>query len=386
MKNNVKTLILSVFFTLLCVYFAFFSFSGGSYLANAKKQNELTSAKAMVVLEKNSGRVLYSKNHEEKLQMASTTKIITAIFVIENEPDLDRIIEIEKESTGIEGTKIGLKEHEHLTIRELLYGLMLRSGNDAAVALARATCGSEEAFVEKVNSFLHERGFDCTHLANPHGLPAKEHYTTAHDLALITAYALKNPVFSEIVSTKKYQISNELKSAYNRNLENKNKMLKNFEYADGVKTGYTRAAGRCFVGSATKDGMQVVCVLLNCVPMFEECEQLLKKAFEDYKLYKLAGAGDKLKTISIENSNEKQIEVINDKDFSYPLRRDELKQVKVDIAAPEVLRAPISQGCELATLKISLENQLIFSHKIYSIIDIEANDFGTKFNKIIEKM
>ena len=381
MNKFLKMGVLTLFFALCALSFAFFE----PPYENAVFAKD-SSAKAMAVVEKSTGRLLYSDNENERLPMASTTKIITAIYVIEHVDDLDQTYEIPRQATKIEGTSIGLKEGEHLTIRELLYGLMLRSGNDSAVALAIYTSGSEEQYVADVNAYLAAKGFKNTHLANPHGLPNKEHYTTAHDLALITAYALKNPTFSEIVATKKKQIANELGSKYSRSLVNKNKLLSSYEFADGVKTGYTRAAGRCFVGSATKDGMQVVCVLLNDGPMFEDCQKLLDKAFKEFKLYKLIAEGDQLKTIKVSGAEQKEIALKIPCDFFYPLKRSELELVKMRVEAPESVKAPVSQGQELASLDIMLEKQLIFSTKIFNIEDIESNRFEARLNKIIEKM
>lgn len=385
MIKNRYLFIINAFFTLVCAYFAFFSPINYSNPVFAESE-KLSSAKAMATIEKTSGRVLYCEKENEKLPMASTTKIITAIYVIENNNDLNKLISIPKEAVGIEGTSIGLKEGEHLTIKELLYGLMLRSGNDSAVALAIATSGSEEKFVCDVNDFLKQKGFLNTHLKNPHGLPDEEHYTTALDLANITAYAMQNPIFCEIVSTKEKAISNELKTKTSRNLINKNKLLTNFEFADGVKTGYTRKAGRCFVGSATKYGMSVICVLLNCAPMFEDCEKLLNMAFDEYKLYKIMGQGDKLGEIQIEKGYEDKLEVLTPCDFYYPLKTSELGGVKVEVDIPKKLFAPVHFNEPIASIKISLANQLIFSEKIYSIKDIKNNSFTAEFKRIVEKM
>ena len=375
---------------LLCfiVTFAFFNNFGdfSKNKINAEKSS-LTTAKSMVVIEKTSGRVLYSHNENERLPMASTTKIITAIFAIEKNEDLDKVVEIPKEATGIEGTSIGLKEGEHLTIRELLYGLMLRSGNDAAVVLAIESSGSEEEFVKEVNEYLKSKiGVSDTVLKNPHGLSVDGHYTTASDLAKITAYALNNKTFAEIVSTKNKSISNELNSKYSRDLINKNKLLKNYEFADGVKTGYTRSAGRCFVGSATKDGMQLVCVLLNCNPMFEECQSLLEKGFEEFKMYKLVSKGDKVGEVEILDAKTKNVEIYPNNDFYYPLKREELKDVYMAVKYTKKLTAPVEKGKELANVEVKIKNQLIFSDKIYNINYIEPDTFNSKFERIIQKM
>lgn len=344
---------------------------------------KMTNAKAMAVIEQSTGRVLFSFNEHEKLPMASTTKIITAIYVIEHCEDLDKFVQIPKEATKISGTSIGLVEGEHLTIRELLYGLMLRSGNDSAVVLAIATSGSEEQFVSDVNNFLQEKGFSETHICNPHGLTEKEHYTSASDLAKITAYAMKNDTFREIVSTREMKISNELNSKYNRNLKNKNKLLSNYEGADGVKTGFTMKAGRCFVGSATRNNMQLICVLLNCVPMFEDCEMLLDKGFDAYQKCNLIEKG---KQYFVETANGRKI-FVSDIDFSYPLSKQEKQNVSLKIV--DCCKSQTNekgQSC-LAEMQIYLENQLIFSHKVYNINTIENNgSIADNIQKIVQEM
>ena len=380
-----KIAIFSLFFTMTIVLFAFFSpvyFSKAVYA----KGEKLTSAKAMAVIEKDSGRLLFKDNEKEKLPMASTTKIITAIFVIEKNKNLDKVVKVSREAVGIEGTSIGLKEGEHLTIRELLYGLMLRSGNDCAVALALETSGSLISFVREVNEFLKEKGCFNTNLKNPHGLPDNDHYTTAEDLAIITAYALKNDIFSEIVKTKEKKISNELNTKYNRDLKNKNKLLSTFDGADGVKTGFTKKAGRCFVGSATKNGMQLICVLLNCNPMFEECSALLNKGFNEFKMYKLISKGDKLGEVRIEGAKTKSIDVCLNRDFIYPLKKSEINDIKIKVNCVEKLNAPVLEGKEAGEVEISLEKQLIFSDKIYTIKGVKPNTLNSEFKRVIEKM
>ena len=387
MKNQSKIAKIASFLLLFVLGFAFFNLAPYKSDLVWAEEKSLTSAKAMTVIEKTSGRILYSKNQDEKLPMASTTKIITAIYVVEHTDDLDKVVEIPAEAVGISGTSIGLIAGEHLTVRELLYGLMLRSGNDSAVALATIVSGSEEKFVEDVNSWLIEKvRVSDTHLANPHGLPDDDHFTTASDLAKITAYAMHNHTFCEIVSTKKKSISDELGSKYPRDLVNKNKLLKSYEFADGVKTGYTKAAGRCFVGSATKNGMTLICVLLNCGPMFEECETLLEKGFNDYKLYQIVRKGEKLGEVKIENSDTKKVDLLTNTSVYYPLSKNELGKVKVDVDAPDTLGAPLESGKEIGNINITVENQLIFSDKFYIINNIESDTYGSKLEKVIENM
>lgn len=380
-KNRILVCFVAIFLSVI-VNFAFFSFMHNNECV-AVDNEKMTDAKAMMVVERSTGRKILSFNEHEKLAMASTTKIITAIYVIEHCEDLNKVVQIPKSATKISGTSIGLVEGEHLTIRELLYGLMLRSGNDSAVALAIATCGSEEQFVSDVNNFLQEKGFVETHICNPHGLTEKEHYTTASDLAKITAYAMNNETFREIVSTKEMKISNELNSKYNRNLKNKNKLLSNYEGADGVKTGFTMKAGRCFVGSATRNNMQLICVLLNCVPMFEDCEMLLDRGFDMYQKCNLIEKG---KQYFVETTNGRKA-FVSDIDFSYPLSKQEKQNVSLKIVAGDENQTnEKGQSC-LAEMQIYLENQLIFSYKIYNINVIEnSGSIADNIQKIVKEM
>ena len=352
--------------------------------ATQEAENELTSARAMCVIERNSGRVLYSKNEHERLPMASLTKIITAIVAIENNADLDRVIEIPKEATGIEGSTIYLKAGEHLSIRDLLFGLMLRSGNDAAVALSIATSGSVDAFMALANDFVARLGLVNTHLVTPNGLHDDNHFTSALDLARVTAYALNNPTFAEIVKTQKTVIPNEFKANENRLLKNKNKLLAQLADADGVKTGYTKKAGRCFVGSATRNGMQLVCVLLDCKPMFEDCAKLLERGFDEFELVDLLSAYDACGKIKVTKADENEVGIFTRSEFVYPLTAQEKSNVHITRNLPESVAAPIKKNQEVGQLEINLGNDLIFCEKIYTINSVESNDLKSKIEKILQ--
>ena len=201
--------------------------------------NMSTSAKAMCVLEKDSGRVVASKNMEAQLPMASTTKIVTALTVIQNCDNLDELIQVDGSAIGVEGSSIYLRNGEIMSVRDLLFGLMLRSGNDSAVALACHVGGSVEGFASLMNETAKSAGANNSNFVTPHGLDHKDHYTTAYDLAKITAYALNNPIFKEIVSTKMHTVEATNKSD-KRYLSNKNRLLNSLEGCIGVKTGYTK--------------------------------------------------------------------------------------------------------------------------------------------------
>lgn len=319
MKNvTYKLMILLACIVFLCLATYTFAFAYGKEFQ--------TSAQSAIVMEKSSKRVLYSKNCDERLPIASTTKIVTALTVLKND-DLNDVVEVPAEACGIEGSSIYLRAGEHLTVRELLYGLMLRSGNDAAVALALHTAGSIESFADMMNSTVAELGLKNSHFCNPHGLHDDAHYCSASDLAQITCEALANPDFCEIVSAKTYRIANE-GYEYDRVLINKNKLLSNCDGADGVKTGYTKKAGRCFVGSATRNGMQVVVVVLNCGPMFEETSSMLDTAFANFKLKTIVPSN---KVCGCVEEKGKKIYYICPERIMYPVKDGEEISAQIEL-------------------------------------------------------
>lgn len=218
---------------------------------------------------------LVAENEHMELPMASTTKIMTALLAIENLP-LEKIITIKKEMTGIEGSSVYLQEGENLSVRELLYCMMLRSGNDSAVALALSVADTIDDFAAVMNEKAKDLNLIHTHFINPHGLHDDRHYTSAYDLGFLASVAMKNRIFRDIVSTKKIAIGeNEGK----RTLINKNKILSLYEGANGIKTGYTKKSGRCLVSSATRDGRTLVCVVMNYGDTYGLSRRLLDEGF-----------------------------------------------------------------------------------------------------------
>ena len=357
---------------LLCIsiIFAFIS-SVFSYDASAT-QNILASAKAMVVLEGNTNKILYSHNHNNKLPMASLTKIITAIVAIENSENLEEKIKVADESVGIEGTSIYLTKGEELSLNELLLGLMLASGN-------------EEKFVEMMNDFVKRIGANNTSLANPHGLDADNHYTTAYDLALITSYALKNEDFTRIASTKRATISgnSQVEARY---LKHKNKLLFSDEKCIGVKTGFTDNAGRCLV-HATKqdDGMELITVVLNCGPMFEEADRLNKLAVANYKLLEFVKPYNFVGTININNGSDSQINVATIKGFKTVIKKDEEDKYLVEYDIPESLEAPIKNGENVGRVVVKYNNEVVFEESLISIDNVDNIDFKFMLDNILNK-
>ena len=374
MKRKISSFV--VLFAL--VIFSYFSFNFSTNYVDAYS----TSAKAMCLIEASSCRVLFSKNENQKLPMASTTKIMTAITAIENCKNLDEKFEVSKRAIGIEGTSLYLREGDVYSIRELLYALMLISGNDASVAIGERISGEFEKFVDLMNDTAKKIGLKNSHFENTHGLDADGHYTSAYDLAKITAYALSNPVFEEIVSTKNIKITNG-KNNEVRYLKNKNKLLNTFEGCNGVKTGYTDNAKRCLVASAKRDGMQLVCVVLNCRPMFEECSSLLNSAFEKYKLYNLTKGLEIKKNLNVLEGRKENVKIGNKKDFLYPLREDEFSKVKYKLSYDKNITAPIKKGEKVGEYKIYFDNDLLFCEKIYTIESVKTMSFLQKLKKML---
>ena len=319
---------------------------------------------AEIVMELNTNRVVYSNNANAKKFMASTTKILTAITIIEN-CNLNDVVSIKKESVGIEGSSIYLKKDEKLTVRELLYGLMLRSGNDCAQALAIHCSNSINNFASLMNQTARKIGATSSNFVNPHGLHDDNHYTTAYDLALISCYAMKNDIFREIVSTKSIRISGATKDTP-RLLINKNKMLKEFSGSTGIKTGYTKKAGRCLVSSCKRNGIEFICVVLNCGPMFEVSKTLLTNAFNDYKNYKIMESDNIINFIDVNGGEKVGIHIKND--IVLPLTKFEKENLEIVIDVPSKLSKNIKNQKEIGKVKIYCQNNLLFEEKIYTII------------------
>lgn len=343
------------------------------------------SAKGAVVIEANSGRVLVEKNKDEQLPMASTTKVMTALVALENTEDLDEVFATDNRAVGIEGTSIYLKKDEHLSMRNLLYGLMLASGNDAALAIAyRVGEGSLDKFVDLMNKKAEELNLHNTHFDNPHGLDSKTHYTSAYDLAVITAKAMENKDFTEIVKTKYAQIPSNIEGQ-NRFLRNKHKLLQQgMEGCEGVKTGFTDNARRCCVTSVFKNGMRLICVVLNCQNMFEESKMLLDNSFETYTYQSILKPNSYIDSVSVENGKIDSVKAYTKKGFSYPLKDSELNKINTKFSLPERVNAPIEKDTVIGEYKIYFNNDLIFTEKIYTIENVETKDYGQKIKDIIE--
>ena len=343
-----------------------------------------SSAKSAVVIESSSKRVLMGKNIDESLPMASTTKIMTALVALENTADLDEVFDVDNRAVGIEGTSIYLKKDEHLSMRHLLLGLMLASGNDASLAIGyKIGNGNIDDFIDLMNKKAAELNLHNTHFDNTHGLDSKTHYTSAYDLAVITAKAMENKDFCEIVQTKFAQIPGNTECP-NRFLRNKHKLVHNgLDGCDGVKTGFTDNARRCCVTSCFRNGMRLISVVLNCQDMFEESKRMIEKCFDNYSLINLLEPNKYITSVPVENGANENVKVCTKQAFFYPLKTTEIEKINSKFIVAEKLDAPVNIDTIVGEYKIYFDKDLIFSTKIYTIESVETKDYGQKLKDIV---
>lgn len=296
-------------------------------------------AKAAVLIDAASGRVLFGQNENEPLPMASTTKIMTALIALER-CGLDEQVVAGKNASGVEGTSIYLSEGETLSMEHMLYGLMLRSGNDAAVAIAEHVAGSVSAFAALMNERAAELDADA-HFVNPHGLPADGHKASALALSKIMRQAMQLPAFRTITGTTRKVIP-WVGNDYSRVLENKNRLLTSYEGANGGKTGYTKAAGRCLVFSAERDGLWLIGAVLGCPTWFDTAETLLDYGFEHFRAQTPIQKGQSVGSIAVSGSAKGTVPVIAGASLSAALPAGTLATVQYDYF--ENLSAPLEEG------------------------------------------
>lgn len=332
MKNpRDRIIIFALFLILLFAFFATVIFSESTLNL---------SAKSAVLYEPVTKSLVYSKNPDKRLPMASTTKIMTALVALEKVP-CDQAVTVPEQAVGIEGSSLYLKSGECFKMKDLLTGLMLRSANDAAVAIAYAVSGSVESFSELMNEKACALGLTDTHFTNPHGLDSPEHYTTARELAIIAAEALKNDDFKEIVSTKKATITNTDGEA--RLVTNHNKLLSMYDGALGVKTGFTKKSGRSLVGASERNGLTFITVTINAPDDWNDHKKLFDFGYSSLSIKHLAKAEDLCYNVPVIGSDKDFITVSNKKSLDAIIRNGE-GEPQMSITLPKYTVAPIKKG------------------------------------------
>lgn len=327
------------------------------------KAQALSAGKA-ILLDGETGRVLYARNENARSLIASTTKIMTALVICEQCNVLDRM-RIPKEAVGIEGSSMYLREGEILTLQELLYGLMLQSGNDAAVALAIYCGGTVEGFSQMMNDKARLLGLKDTHFVNPHGLDHPDHYSTARDLAVLAAYAMKDPIFSKTVSTKSVTVAD-------RYLTNHNKLLWRIEGANGVKTGYTMAAGRILVSGAKRAGRQLVAVTIQAPDDWNDHKKLFDYGFSRFSMETIIRKGEPLCALSVFGGTQADVIAVADNDFVYPIAEGE--KISFALSGPGFFYAPISKNQFLGYAYILVDGSVVGKISLTSSETIEQRE------------
>ena len=338
-----------------------------------------TSAKAACILDRETGRVLYAYNERARLPMASTTKVMTALLAIE-QGNLGDSVVCSENAFGVSGTSVYLQKGETLTLNEMLLGLMLASGNDAAVAIAEHIGGSHDGFVEMMNARAREIGAKDTHFANPHGLPDDSHYTTAYDLALIAREAMGNETFRSIVSTKRASIPWEGRT-YKRQLNNKNKLLSVYEGATGVKTGFTSKAGRCLVFGARREGMELIGVVLGCSDWFDEAARLMDDCFERYDMARVLAPTISAGQMTVTNGRKESCSMCVMEEMNVPLAAGEQAQIVLDV--PRSVPAPVYPGMHLGTAKLVADGRVYARSEVVAGESVAANGIYLDVRRIL---
>jgi D-alanyl-D-alanine carboxypeptidase (penicillin-binding protein 5/6) len=314
------------------------------------------SAKGAALIEQASGRLLYGKNENMQLPMASTTKIMTGLLAVES-GKLDNIYTVPPEALFVEGSSIGLLPDEKITLGDLTYGLMLESGNDAANAIAILLGGSISGFVDMMNKKAQSIGLTNTHFQTPSGLDAKGHYTTALDLARLGAHAMNNKIFAQVVSTQKIRISyNGTKNA--RVLYNHNKLLSNCDGAIGIKTGFTKKCGRCLVSCAKRDGVWLVVCTLNDPNDWSDHKKLLDLGFSKLTSQKLITTPINLNA-NVVGGTANNVTLKYDVNVNAALQEGEINRVKMQIQLPRFIYAPIKKDQKLGQIVFTLDDNVV---------------------------
>ncbi len=343
------------------------------------------NSRSAIVLERSTGRIIFGKNEHDIRKMASTTKIMTAIVVLEHTPQLSEVVTVSKKAAGIGGSRLGLSTNAKITVSDLLYGLLLCSGNDAAIALAEFVGGSVEGFANLMNQKALNLGLSNTHFITPHGLDNDEHFTTAYELALLTKYALENETFLRIVGTSNYSVNI---NGSPKSIHNTNELLGYLNGIYGVKTGFTNGANRCLVTACKRGDLDIICVVLGAdTKKFrtQDSIKLIEYAFSNFqmvniqslieeKFYEWKSTYSNNFIINKGISNVVEFELEKPTYSKYPIEKSKTKDIDIKIDCAYYFEAPVLENATLGTLSCILEDTEICKLNIYSLNLIQKKD------------
>ncbi|MBO9542433.1 D-alanyl-D-alanine carboxypeptidase [bacterium] len=341
------------------------------------------SAKAAIVIDGVTGQVLYAKNIHDRLPQASTTKMMAGIVALERGTLSDEV-QVSKRAADTEGSSMYLEAGERLTFEQLLYGMMLNSGNDATEAVAEYISGDATHFVGLMNQKASTLGLKNTHFVTPHGLPDSNHYSSAYDLAQIARYALSNPAFAEIAATKAFPVPGN-KRAPHRTLINHNKLLRYFPGAWGGKTGYTIVAGKCFVGSAKRDGRYVIEALLSAPDCWADAEKLLNYGLDSFTSEPVAAAGQAMGDVKVQGGAQGSVKAVLTEAVALSVPKGGQKpEVTTRVKLEPEIKAPVKAGQSLGTYELREGDRLLASAPLVAALDVpvgglELGDLGAVF-------
>lgn len=397
MRKNILTLTIS--FILIFTYsMPIYASSNNNENNKTEKELQLNSRIALIY-DRASGRAVYEKNGNKQTPMASTTKIMTAIIVLEN-TNLKDVVTVDSKSASIGGSRLGLKKNDKITVNDLLYGLMLRSGNDAASALAIYVAGSIQNFADMMNSKAKELGLINTHFVVPHGLDNAGHYTTAYELAKITDYALKNETFKKIVSTSSTSINI---NGIPKGITNTNKLLNSVSGVYGVKTGFTNGAGRCLVTACKKNNMDIITVIIGAdtsnirnadtkklIEYVEENFELInikEIIIEDFEKWKKVNSS----RIFVEKGCQNWVELLlEEMDFEKMIiKKEDAQNIDIRTNILYYINAPVEEKQIIGTLNVLVNNENISTLEIYNKYEIRKKgieDYLLDFMQLIQNI
>ncbi|MCD7947483.1 MAG: D-alanyl-D-alanine carboxypeptidase [Oscillospiraceae bacterium] len=340
--------------------------------------NVTVSAQAAILIEADTGRILYEKNADAQRSIASTTKLMTALVVAERGLDMQQKVVIKPEWTGAEGTSLYLKANDEITVEALLYGLLLQSGNDAAIALAGYCAGDVDTFVSWMNLKAEDLEMTHSHFENPNGLDDEGHYSTASDMAILAQAVMHNKTLAAIVGTKSITVDGW-------SFVNHNKLLWRYDGCIGLKTGYTGDAGRTLVSCAERDGLRLIAVTLGAPDDWNDHSKLFDYGFSNYTSFGMALAGRTVRTLPVTGSVNRFVSVITEEDAYYPLTEEEDLTAKIKL--PAQVQAPVKKGEIAGSLDFYLDGVLIGSTYLVYAQDVQDDlAGGNGFFKRLEQI
>lgn len=351
---------------------------------NQTKDEPTLNSRIAVAYDRKSGEVIWGKDENKRTAMASTTKIMTAIVTLEN-CDLTQTVTISKKSAGTGGSRLGLKADDKITMNDLLYGLMLKSGNDAAVAIAETVGGSVEGFAELMNEKAKKLKLENTHYVTPHGLDDPEHYTTAVELAKLADYALQNETFAKIVNTKNYTVTI---NGYPKSISNTNELLGYLEGVNGVKTGFTNNAGRCLVTSVNRNGFEIITVILQAdTKKFRTADSIklieyIYKNYEPVNIKEIVNEQFKrwcsINTSRIQinkcKNNNLELYIDNLDNDVIPIKKTDKDKIQIEVNNIFYFEAPLQQNTIIGTIKLNLDGKTVDVIEIKNKNTIQKKD------------